>query len=79
MVDSIFSLFNTVATSVTGWFTQLWSSTGMGYVYLGGLLLYTFVRFVFLPMIGRKMGSDFARSSSKKDDTSSSKELTVVK
>lgn len=79
MVDSIFNLFNMAAEAVTSWFSRIFIATGMGYVYLGGFLLFCFIRFVFLPMTGKKMGSDFARSSkSVRSETSSSKELTVI-
>ena len=64
MVEKGIELCATAAGAVSGWMLDIFEATVAGDVYLGILVAFLCVRFFLLPIFGRSIGSDIARSSS---------------
>lgn len=63
MVEKAVDLCTSAAGAVSGWVLDIFEKTGAGAIYLGILVAFLCIRFFLLPIFGRSIGSDIARSS----------------
>lgn len=66
MVTQIISLFTTVFTAISGWFSTLDTKLGFVSLLMGFFLAYSVVRFIVNPMLKDSIGSDQASGSRRK-------------
>lgn len=65
---AIMNLINNTFIAVSGWFVDVFTSSGMTDIYLSILFIFLASKFIISPLFGRSVGSDHARTNKQKQE-----------